>query len=84
MPNVTRGMKVVGVHGRNIGRVKAVADNHFILNRPKSPDLAVPMDACMRVEGDVVWLRVKSTEVHRQGWDVAGTGAPRFARGVSA
>ncbi len=84
MPNVNTGMKVVGVHGHHSGRVKAVQDNHFVLNRPKSPDLEVPMDAVMRVAGDVVWLRVKSTEVHRQGWNVAGVGSPRFVQGVRA
>ncbi len=81
MPNVIPGMKVVGVHGHHIGRVKRVEENRFVLIRPKSPDLEVPMDACMRVEGDVVWLRVNATEVHRQGWNVAGTSEPRFVRG---
>jgi hypothetical protein len=71
MPNVSQGMKVVGVNGHNIGRVEGVQDSFFVLNRPKAPDLAVPFDACMKVEGDVVWLRVEATDIVHQGWQEA-------------
>jgi hypothetical protein len=68
MPNISSGMKVVGVDGHNVGWVKGLQGKYFVLDRPKAPDTLVPFDACMKVEGDVVWLRVESTEVYRQGW----------------
>ncbi len=71
MPNISTGMKVVGVNGHNVGRVKGVEEDFFVLDRPKAADLAVPFDACMKVEGDVVWLRVEATEVYHQGWQEA-------------
>ena len=75
MPSINTGMKVVGIYGHDIGRVKAVENGYFVLDRPKAPDTAVPLDACMKVEGDVVWLRVEATEVYHQDWPPVG-GSP--------
>ncbi len=68
MPDINTGMKVVGLDGVDVGRVKVVESGYFVLDRPKAPDVAVPFAACMRVEGDMVWLRVEGAEVYRQGW----------------
>jgi hypothetical protein len=67
-PHISIGMKVVGIGGHNIGRVKGVEDSFFVLDRPKAPDLAVPMEACMQVVGNVVWLRAQATNIVHQGW----------------
>ncbi len=71
MPNISPGMKVVGIEGNDVGWVKDVRGGNFVLDKPKAPDLLVPLTECMRVEGDIVWLRVESTQVHKQGWQQA-------------
>lgn len=82
MPNISQGMKVVGVNGHNIGRVKGVQNGFFVLDRPKAPDLAVPFEACMKVEGDVVWLRVEATGLVHQGWQEAPASGSTTERGT--
>jgi hypothetical protein len=63
------GMQVIGLEGSNVGRVKKMGENHFILDRPKAPDIFVPMDAVLEVRnGSQVVLRIPSTLVHLQGW----------------
>ena len=63
------GMRVEGMDGKNVGRVKAVEETRFALDRPKAPDLFVPLEAVMEIRnGSLVVLRVLSTLIHRQGW----------------
>jgi hypothetical protein len=69
------GMRVEGMDGRHIGRVKAVEETRFALDRPKAPDLYVPMDMVMEVKnGSLVVLRVPSHLIHMQGWPTAKGG----------
>lgn len=69
IPNLSEGMKVVDFEGVDIGRVKVVEDDTFILSRPKGDDLRVPKDAGLRVEGTLLYLRTDANQVHRQGWE---------------
>jgi hypothetical protein len=63
------GMIVKGMDGSHIGRVKAVEDSRFALDRPKAPDLYVPLDAVMEIRnGSLVVLRVPSHLIEMQGW----------------
>jgi hypothetical protein len=69
VPHVSEGMKVVDFEGVDIGRVKSVEDDTFILSRPKGDDLRVPKDVGLRVEGTILYLRTDANQVHRQGWE---------------
>ena len=68
MPKVSTGMKVVGLDGVDLGRVKTLQDDRFVMNRQKGPDLVVPLDSCMEVEGTVVRLRIRANRLNSQGW----------------
>jgi hypothetical protein len=72
---VKPGMLVQGMDGSRVGRVKAVEEGQFSLDRPKAPDLNVPMDAVMEIRnGSLVVLRVPSTLIHQQGWQTTTGG----------
>jgi hypothetical protein len=63
------GMLVQGMDGSHVGRVKKVGEGHFALDRPKAPDLFVPLDAVIEIRnGSLVVLRVPSHLVAMQGW----------------
>ncbi len=63
------GMRVEGLDGSHIGRVKTVEETRFTLDRPKGPDLYVPMEAVMEIRnGSLVQLRIPSHLIHMQGW----------------
>jgi len=69
------GMRVVGMDGKHVGQVKTVEETRFALDRPKAPDLYVPMDAVMEIRnGSLVVLRVPSHLIHVQGWPTAKDG----------
>lgn len=69
LPNISEGMKVVDFDGVDIGRVKAIESDTFVLSRPKGDDLRVPKNAGLRVEGTILYLRTDANQVHRQGWE---------------
>lgn len=60
---VVEGMPVVGGDMRSIGRIQAVRDHDFLIDRPVLPDIAVPYDAVREVIDDRVVLTAPSTEV---------------------
>ncbi len=69
------GMLVQGMDGSHVGRVKKVEEGHFALDRPKAPDLIVPMEAVMEIRnGSLVVLRVPSHLIHVQGWPTSTGG----------
>jgi hypothetical protein len=74
------GMRVVGLQGGHVGKVKSVEATEFLIDRHLHRDIYVPFSAVLRVaneyesfEGgpvqpsDVV-LTVKASDVDHQGW----------------
>lgn len=73
------GMRVIGVDGEEIGRVKEVRAADFLLDRPMAHDLYVPYQFVMSVpdQGEnptkptEVLLTVSAAHVEDQGWQRA-------------
>jgi hypothetical protein len=78
--DIKPGMRVVGVQGGHIGKVKSIEGTEFLVDRHLHRDLYVPLSAVLRVaneyesyEGgpvqpfDVV-LSVKASDIDHQGW----------------
>ena len=74
------GMRVTGLDGEPIGKVKQVGETEFLVDRPLAHDLWIPYQAIMAAEGhgdgfraapprrtDVV-LSVSAAHVDAQGW----------------
>jgi len=66
---LSSGMKVVAFDGTDIGRVKDVREDGFVLSRPRGSDLLAPPDSVYKVEDTLVYLRIKANQVARQGWE---------------
>ena len=66
---LSSGMKVVAIDGTDIGRVKDVREDGFVLSRPRGADLLAPLDGVYKVEDTLVYLRIKANQVARQGWE---------------
>ena len=74
------GMDVVGIDGEAIGRVKAVGDSEFLVDRPLARDVFVPFAAVLvtssgaekfrggPAQADQVRLSVSAAHVDDQGW----------------
>jgi sporulation protein YlmC with PRC-barrel domain len=56
-------MAVVGEDMRPVGRVLAVRDRDFLIDRPVLPDIAVPYDAVRDVTDDLVVLSTPASDV---------------------
>lgn len=69
VPSVSEGMKVVAFDGVDIGRIKDVREDGFVLSRPRGSDLLAPLDSVYKVEDTLVYLRIKANQVARQGWE---------------
>jgi hypothetical protein len=70
-PAIANGMKVEGFDSVDIGRVQSVEEGFFVLDRPKGPDLRVPVDVVARVKDTIVTLRIPANQVVKQGWEQA-------------
>jgi hypothetical protein len=68
---LSNGMKVVAFDGTDIGRVQEVREVVFVLDRPKGPDLLVPLTEVARIEGTVAYLRIDVGQVSKMGWEKA-------------
>ena len=70
------GMDVIGVDGENVGRVKEIRANDFLLDRPMAHDLYVPYQFVLSVpdRGEKparpteVVLTVSAANLDHQGW----------------
>jgi hypothetical protein len=70
------GMDVLGVDGENVGRVKEVRSDDFLLARPMARDLYVPFQFVLSVPDSgekptrptEVLLTVSAAQLDRQGW----------------
>jgi osmotically-inducible protein OsmY len=65
---IREGMRVVGADDGDIGSVKEVHNNEFLVDRPLARDVYVPFHACQQVSGDRIRLNVREDEVNDQGW----------------
>jgi hypothetical protein len=68
---LSNGMKIVAFDGTDIGRVQEVREEVFVLDRPKGPDLLVPLTEVARIEGTVAYLRIDVGQVPKMGWENA-------------
>jgi hypothetical protein len=67
-PQITVGMQVVGTDGGNIGTVKEVRNNDFLVNIPMHRDVYVPYNAVQNVTGNTVALNIPSNQINNMGW----------------
>jgi hypothetical protein len=67
-PQVNVGMQVVGTDGGNIGTVKEVRNNDFLVNIPMHRDVYVPYNAVQNVTGNTVALNIPSNQINNMGW----------------
>jgi hypothetical protein len=63
-------MKVLGRDKQEIGEVKEIRDNDFLVDRPLARDVYVPFNACSEITRDRIVLNVKADEVNDQDWPV--------------
>ena len=65
---VQKGMPVVGSDGANIGLVKEVRDDDFLVDIPMHRDLYVPFSAVQKVEADQAVLNIPAHQVSQMNW----------------
>lgn len=65
---VQAGMPVVGSDMSNVGLVKEVRDDDFLVDIPMQRDLYIPFTAVQNVEADQVVLNVSKDQVHSMNW----------------
>jgi hypothetical protein len=68
---VRQGLQVFGPEDDNIGIVKEIDDNGFLVNRTFRKDLYVPFEVLREVNVDRVVLSVEAGEIEDQDWDEA-------------
>ena len=60
-------MRVVGSDGADVGTVKEVRANDFLINRPMKRDIYAPFDA-IRGVNDTVMLNIPADDVDNTDW----------------
>jgi ferritin-like metal-binding protein YciE len=63
-----RGMPVVGSDGSNVGLIKEVRENDFLVDIPMHRDLYVPFSAIQNVDDDQVVLNIPGHQVVQMDW----------------
>jgi hypothetical protein len=63
-------MKVLGREKQEIGEVKEIRENDFLVDRPLARDVYVPFDACYEITHDRIVLNIRADEVNDQNWPV--------------
>jgi hypothetical protein len=66
---IHEGMKVVGRNGNEVGEVKEVRSNDFLVDRSMARDVYVPFSACQKTDGQIR-LNVAADDVDNQGWEM--------------
>lgn len=61
-------MTILGTDDANVGHIKEVRKNDFLVDRPMQRDLYIPMDAVQEVNGDQVKLNIPASKVDDMGW----------------
>ena len=67
-PQVQAGMQVVGSDMSNVGNVKDVRDNDFLVDIPMQRDVYVPFSAVQNVNDDQVVLNIPAGQVQDMNW----------------
>ena len=67
---IQAGMRVAGVDGKHIGKVKETRADGFLLERAEGGDSYIPFRAVKRTNGQV-FLHVSGGEIDRQSWKEA-------------
>ncbi len=65
---VQSGMTVYGTNGNEIGMVKEVRPNDFLVSRSLHRDIYVPFNAVQNVSNDQVYLNIPSDQVDDMNW----------------
>ncbi|HKV57522.1 MAG TPA: DUF892 family protein [Ktedonobacteraceae bacterium] len=65
---VQENMRVVGSDMSNIGRVKQVRDDDFLVDIPVQRDLYVPFTAIQDVDADQVVLNIQGHQINDMNW----------------
>ncbi len=68
-PQVRVGMIVRGADGDQVGQVKEIRDNDFLVNRPKARDVYVPYKFIDNLADDQILLRVPADVVDNMDWE---------------
>lgn len=75
------GMEVIGKDGEQVGEVKEVRSNDFLVDRSLARDVYVPFNACQKADADGrIRLNVRADEVDAQDWEIPDlfeTGSPQ-------
>lgn len=66
---VRTGMTVYGSDDQDIGQVKEVRGNDFLVDRALARDIYVPFSAVRSAQDDRVTLNIESSEIDNQGWE---------------
>lgn len=61
------GMDVMSADGEMVGKVKAVRESDFLLDRPMARDVYVPYDSA-EISGERVRLTIPSDQISRMDW----------------
>ena len=67
-PAVKAGMRVVGSDGGDVGTVKEVRANDFLIDRPMRRDIYAPFDAIREVSADSIILNIPADAVDKTDW----------------
>lgn len=67
-PQILQGMQVIGSDGGNIGSVKEVRQNDFLIDRALQRDIYAPFDAVVEVQESRVRLNVPADQIDDMGW----------------
>jgi hypothetical protein len=65
---IQTGMPVVGSDKSNVGLVKEVRDNDFLVDIPMHRDLYVPFSAVQNVDAEQVVLNIPGHQVTQMDW----------------
>ena len=63
------GMKVLGSDDQEVGKVKEVRSQDFLVDRPMARDVYVPFDAC-DISDEQIRLHIGAYDVDEQNWPV--------------
>ena len=69
------GMEVIGRDGENVGEVKEVRVNDFLVDRSMARDVYIPLNACQMTNGQIR-LNIRADEVDDQDWEMPDLIAP--------
>jgi hypothetical protein len=67
--DIRPGMEVIGREGENVGEVKEVRSNDFLVDRSLARDIYIPFNAC-QIRNGKIQLNVHADEVDNQGWEM--------------